>query len=322
MTTSLRPRTLVSAAAVIAALVAPAAASAASAPTVATGAASKIAQTTATVRGTVDPNDVETSYSFEYGPSKAYGAATPPVAVGKGTSPQAAVADLAGLAPFTTYNYRLVATSGAGTSRGANRSFKTLKQPLGLSLAATPNPVAFGAGTTLAGALTGTDNANRQVLLEQNAFPFTAGFAAVGNAQVTNATGTFVFPILSLTTTTQYRAVVPGRPVVSPIVTATVVTIVRTNVSATRVRRGRSVVFSGSITPRRDGSRVVVQKLSKGRWLVVAGTFARRSTATDRSRYAVRVKVPRGGSYRVLVATNTGDVVGSVGRTVKISSFR
>ena len=205
MTTSLRPRTLVSAAAVIAALVAPAAASAASAPTVATGAASKVAQTTATVRGTVDPNDVETSYSFEYGPSKAYGAATPPVAVGKGTSPQAAVADLAGLAPFTTYNYRLVATSGAGTSRGANRSFKTLKQPLGLSLAATPNPVAFGAGTTLAGALTGTDNANRQVLLEQNAFPFTAGFAAVGNPQVTNATGTFAFPILSLTTTTQYR---------------------------------------------------------------------------------------------------------------------
>jgi hypothetical protein len=36
----------------------------------------------------------------------------------------------------------------------------------------------------------------------------------------------------------------------------------------------------------------------------------------------VRVEVPRGGSYRVFVGTNSGDVANNVGRTVKIRSFR
>ncbi len=321
MTCSPRPCALLPIALLILFLSAPAAAVAASAPAVTTGSAVSVTQSSATVRGTVNPNDVQTSYAFEYGPTRAYGAATAPVAIGKGTSTKSVSARVAGLAPATTYHYRIVARSGAGTARGADRTFKTRKQPLGLALAATPNPVAFGGSTTVGGVLSGTDNANRQIVLQQNAFPFTAGFTPLGNPQVTNATGTFAFPILSLTRTTQFRVQVPGRAVPSPIVTALVAVTVRTAVSSTRVRRGRTVRFAGSITPIRDGAQVAVQKLRDGRWITIGGTVARHYR-DDRSKYAVRVKVFRGGSYRIFVGTNSGDIANNVGRTVKLRSFR
>ncbi len=321
MTSKIRARTLLPTAALLLSLGAPAAATAASAPAVTTGTAVKITQSSATLRGSVNPRDVQTSYAFQYGPTKAYGAATPAVAIGKGTTAKPVSADVAGLAPATTYHFRVVATSGAGSSRGADRTFKTAKQPLGLSLQATPNPVPFGKSTTLNGTLSGTDNANRQIVLQQNAFPFTAGFTTVGNPQVTSATGAFAFPILSLTTTTQFRVQVPGRPVASPIVTALVSVTVRTEVSSTRVRRGRTVRFAGSITPIRDGAQVAIQKLRDGRWITIGGSIARHYRA-DRSKYAVRVKIPRGGSYRVFVGTNSGDIANNVGRTVKIRSYR
>ena len=321
MTSHHRARGLVPTLALLVFLGAPAAAVAASPPGISTSTAVKITPTSATIRGAVNPRDVETSYAFQYGPTKAYGASTPVTPIGKGTSAKAVSAGIVGLAPATTYHFRVIATSGAGTSRSADRSFQTQKQPLGLALAATPNPVPFGAATTLAGTLSGTDNANKQVLLEQNAFPFIAGFVAVGNPQVTNATGAFAFPILSLTTTTQFRVQIPGRPVVSPIVTAFVAVTVRTDISATRIRRGRSVRFAGTITPIRDGAQVAVQKLRGTEWITVGGSTARHYRA-DRSKYAVRVKVSRGGSYRVFVGTNSGDIANNVGRTVKIRSFR
>jgi hypothetical protein len=314
-------RALVPATALLLCLAAPAGALAADAPAVTVAPATQVTQSSATLRGTVNPRDVQTSYVFEYGPTKAYGASTPVADAGKGTTARAVAAAVTGLAPATTYHFRLVATSGAGTSRSGDRTFTTQKQPLGLSLAATPNPVAFGRSTTVGGTLSGTDNAGRQIVLQQNAFPFTAGFTTVGNPQVTNAAGSFAFPILALTTTTQYRVLVPGRNVPSPIVTALVAVTVRTDVSATRVRRGRTVRFAGTITPIRDGANVAVQKLRDGRWITIGGTIAKHYRS-DRSRYAVRVRVPRGGSYRIFVDTNSGDVTNNVGRTVKIRSFR
>ncbi len=320
MTSRSRFRSLVPAAALVCALGAPTAASAADAPGVAAANASRVEQTTARLNAKVNPRDVSTSFSFEYGPTKAYGAATPPVGIGGGTRTKDVRADVAGLAPATTYHFRVVAKSGAGTSRGADRTFKTDKQPLGLTLAATPNPVPFGSATTVGGTLSGTDNSGRTIVLQQNAFPFTAGFADVGNPQVTQAGGAFAFPILSLTSTTQFKVRVSGKPVASPIVTALVSVTVGTKVSRTRVKRGRKVNFSGTITPIRDGANVAVQKLRDGRWITIGGTVAKHFQDT-RSRYSVSVTVRRGGDYRVFVGTNSGDVSNNVGRTVKIRSF-
>jgi len=55
----------------------------------------------------------------------------------------------------------------------------------GLTLAATSNPVPFGRSTTIVGTLSGTGNGGRQVVLQQNPFPYTGGFTTVGNAQLT-----------------------------------------------------------------------------------------------------------------------------------------
>jgi hypothetical protein len=99
------------AALVLALLVVPAAvAVAAGAPSATTGAASSVAQSSATVGGTVDPQGMATTYRFEYGTSSSYGLQTADVDAGSGTGAVDASANLTGLTSDTTYHYRLVAT--------------------------------------------------------------------------------------------------------------------------------------------------------------------------------------------------------------------
>jgi hypothetical protein len=95
------------------------------APTAATGAASAVTEGAATLSGNVNPKGAPTSYRFEYGPTIAYGSSTSESDAGSGTSDVPASASLAGLAPGTTYHYRLVASNAAGVVRGADRTFTT-----------------------------------------------------------------------------------------------------------------------------------------------------------------------------------------------------
>jgi hypothetical protein len=119
---------------------------------------------------------------------------------------------------------------------------------------------------------------------------------------------------------TQFRVVtVSGRPAVtSPIVTAGVSVRVGTLVSATRVSRGGVVRFAGAVTPARDGAQVGIQKLnSRHQWVTVSGTILHHASASS-SRYAKRVRIRRGGSYRVYVLITDGNFVSNTGRVVRI----
>jgi hypothetical protein len=101
-------------------------------PAVVTGTASALAETAATVTGTVDPQDATlTACHFEYGFSEAYGQSAPCAAtpVG-GSAPQPVSAAFSGLAANTTYHFRLVAASASGTERAADGKFTTLAPPL------------------------------------------------------------------------------------------------------------------------------------------------------------------------------------------------
>ncbi len=316
-----RTSTLLATATASAALVAAAPAQAA-APAVTTGGASRVTPTSATLTGAVDPQGRQTTYRFELGPTRAYGTSTAPVAAGNADNRLVATGDAGSLTPATTYHYRLVATNGSGTARGADRTFKTQAQPLGLTLAATPNVVLPGQPLVLSGTLAGTDNANRKIAIQQTPFPFTAPFGPLGNQLVTDAAGNFSLPVLSLPITTELRVVVAGREdIASPPITVGLAVRVSTSVTRTRVRRGRSIRFSGTIRPARVGVPVQVQKLtSTGRWTVV-GTATARTRTADYAVYGKTVKVPRGGSYRIFVAS-AGDVVANAGRTVKVTSFR
>jgi hypothetical protein len=101
---------------------------------VTTGAASGTTTTAATIAGTVTANaGVATggaSTHFEFGTSTSYGSSTAAQVV-NGTSPVAVSAALSGLAPNTTYHYRLVATAVDGTTMGADQIFTTAAVPSG-----------------------------------------------------------------------------------------------------------------------------------------------------------------------------------------------
>jgi sugar lactone lactonase YvrE/phosphodiesterase/alkaline phosphatase D-like protein len=108
-------------------------------PTATTEAAAAVKATQATLNGTVNPKGASTNYYFEYGPTTSYGIKIPTgvKAVGSGTSNVAVSQMPTGLAQNTTYHYRVVAESEAGTTYGADKTLTTLKAPKATTEAAT-----------------------------------------------------------------------------------------------------------------------------------------------------------------------------------------
>jgi hypothetical protein len=303
-------------------LLAPSAAQAApAAPGVTTGAVANKGQTTATLTGRVDPNELATTYTFEYGTTRVYGAQAPapPASVGKGGTAKPVAVDIAGLAPATTYHYRLVARNSKGVRRGKDRTFKTRRQPLGLTLAATPNPLRPGARTLISGQLSGTGNADRRIVLQSNPFPYAAGFQNASDVHLTNADGTFSFPILSISINTQYRVLLPNAAAVqSPIVAVGVAPTVSVKTKRLRrTKRGATVRFSGSVSPAHDGVLIQIQRRKNGSWVKVADSVAKHRSSAS-SRYSKRVRLRRGGRFRVYAGTNDGDHIATASRSVRV----
>lgn len=89
---------------------------------------SHITATGARLAGRVKPNKLHTTYRFEYGPTSAYGNTLPfpDGSVGAGADALLVSAAIEGLAPDTTYHFRLVATNAEGVTEGPNRTFTTL----------------------------------------------------------------------------------------------------------------------------------------------------------------------------------------------------
>ena len=286
------------------------------APTVTTGKATNIAQTTATLHGSIDPNGTATSYMFQIGPTRLYGGKTAVQSAGAGGKPVRVTGPISGAAPATTYHYRLVGIRGSKVFFGKDRTFKTKRQPLGVSLAATPNPIRTGRSSTLAGTLSGTGNSGRQVQLQANPWPYTGGFQPVTNNQVTSSTGSFAFPLLSVGVNTQYRVLMPAKPeVVSPIVVLGTVSKVTRHATVRRGHRRGRIHFFGRISPAIDGAAVVIQKLRHGIWVTTTQTSAQH-TSKGFSRYSKRVRRKHGGRYRVVVADSSGAHSFSVSRTI------
>jgi hypothetical protein len=99
------------------------------APMAVTGTATEVTMTSATLTGTVDANGRATTWYFEYGTSASYGSKTSVKSAGSGTNSVGVSAPISGLARGRLYHFRLVATSDAGTSRGADRTFSTAGAP-------------------------------------------------------------------------------------------------------------------------------------------------------------------------------------------------
>ena len=301
--------------ALLEALALPTLAQAASRPTVSTGSAKQVSFGSALLTGSVNPNGANTSYYFQYGPTRALGFQSAIADAGGGTRNVKVSIGISGLQPLTMYHYRLVAVNGAGATIGAERSFLTLKVPLSLQILASPNPVLFGGTVVVQGTLSGTGNASRAVTLQANAFPFTAGFQNVGNAQLTTATGSFSFPVLGLTQNTQFRVATTGKPlVISPVASESVAVRVSSHVGRTR-RRHFARIF-GTVTPAVDGSQVGILRITRGHGVLVGGTILRHRNATS-SKFS-RVVPVRRGVYRVLVRVLNGAQVSNYGTPLVI----
>jgi hypothetical protein len=180
------------------------------APVPTTGDATAIGPTVATLTGAVDPKGLDTGYTFEWGTTAAYGNATPIGAVGAAAGVTIVAAPLTGLAPSTTYHYRLDASSAGGTIFGGDRTFTTAADgtvppptttippptgtpttpivpvvPVGPPTAAT-GPVSQAIPT--AATLTGTVNPNGQVVLYVFQYGTTTAYAMHAAGKRTAAT--------------------------------------------------------------------------------------------------------------------------------------
>ena len=76
------------------------------------------------LNGSVNPHGLSTTVYFQYGRTTSYGNRTP-YQTKTGNNSQNVSANISGLSANTTYHFRLVASNGAGTSYGADRTFTT-----------------------------------------------------------------------------------------------------------------------------------------------------------------------------------------------------
>jgi hypothetical protein len=287
------------------------------APTISAVGSTAVTFSTATLKGDVNPHGQPTNYYFQYGKTGGYGAQTPLAPAGNGTIALRVSQQITGLQSLSTYHYRLVTTSPAGTSTSADHTFKTPKIPLALQMAGVPNPVPFGSPFLVEGALTGTGGANHAIVLQANLFPFTAGFKTIGNPELTSATGGFSFPVVGLNENAQLRVQTVGSPTVtSPIVTENVAVVVTFHARRTH-RHGRWRLY-GTVTPAEAGALVGFQRLIPGGRTVNAGGTVVRSGSATTSRFSRTVKLRHRGVYRALVKVADGAHVSAYSAPVLI----
>ena len=272
----------------------------------------------------VDPNGQATTVRFQYGRTTNFGAFTDRVDVGSGTASVPVSINLEPLRPNTRYYFRAVATNGAGTTRSVNRSFRTPREPRGISLALNPSRVVWGGALTVVGRISGTGVGGTRVALERQNFPFDTGFTEVGT-RTASSRGTFSFNVGQLFQTTRFRAVTRTRvPVSSGVRTAS--SALRVGARSNRIGRRRARI-TGAIWPRVPTGRVSLQKRSpRGRW----ATVQRKGTTeldANRSRYTFTVRKPKrkrpAARYRVVVLARDGGAhVPGRSRTVRVAPIR
>ncbi|MEO6528707.1 MAG: hypothetical protein ABIP93_18970 [Gemmatimonadaceae bacterium] len=187
--------------------------------------------TGATLLGSVNPRGVSTQAWFEWGtnPVLTAPAVTPTQSVGSGTADLNVSTALTGLVTSTTYYFRVVASSAAGTVRGATLSFRTptpptdstntvVTQPYSVTGTATPNGSAtiawfeYGTSPTFS-----TSSRTAQQAIGGGSTPVSLGAQlAVGQSTTyfvrivaSNAGGTTMGNVISFTTASQPSVTTP-----------------------------------------------------------------------------------------------------------------
>ena len=93
-------------------------------PVVTTNQATNVTSSSATLNGSLDPHGLTTTVYFQYGRTTSYGSTTP-MRSQSGNTYRNIASNIGGLTTGTTYHFRIVATNGAGTRMGGDRTFTT-----------------------------------------------------------------------------------------------------------------------------------------------------------------------------------------------------
>lgn len=189
-----------------------------------------------------------------------------------------------------------------------------------VTIAAKPLKVVYGAATTISGQVTGTGNAGVTVELEEQVAPYTAGFKQVA-VTTSDASGNYSFT-RTPGVNTKYRATVKIKgKTTSPEVIVSVAPRVSLAVSDKTPSRGERVRFRGVVTPAHDGKVASLQRRTSSGWKTIKTTTLVAHTPVNgvaRSKYSMRARVRRTGTYRVFVAVADTDHVDGKSRTRRL----
>jgi hypothetical protein len=154
-------------------------------PTVTTLAASQVADTHASLNGTIDTGGLNTTAYFEYGLTPSYGAYSATNSLAATNTTLLVSSLIAGLSPYTVYQYRLVGINSGGTRMGDNLTFTTAASP------PTVTTLPATAVTVSNATLNGTVNPKGGATLAYFQYGLTTNYGYLGGFSVlptTNAT--------------------------------------------------------------------------------------------------------------------------------------
>lgn len=179
-------------------------------------------------------------------------------------------------------------------------------EPKNVTIGATPTTVKFGGVVTLAGKLSGSNNAGRAVTVEQDPFPVDT-FTNAGSA-TTNATGDWTFTHKP-SVNTRYRARSGNAD--SKTVDVMVRPAITLKVSDRTPAVGQRVRFSGRFCPEKDGTAVELQRRSGTHWRTVRKPVLKDIPADACSKYSKRLRISKDSRYRVHFAGDATNVAGN-----------
>jgi hypothetical protein len=273
-----------------------------SAPASQTGGTQNVGADSALVTGSLDTRGRSTTWRFDYGTSTNYGKSTSWKSAGSKIGTQSVTTMLTGLSPATTYHYRLVATSDAGTTYGADAAFTTS----GVTLSALARQVVYGGRIRLSGYVP-TRRANERVVVF--AEPYGEGsFRSVATV-LTDATGMWSY-MARPKIATSYEASWNGGM-------STVISVaVHPRVTLTRLVSGRLIV-------RVIGGRTFAHRLVQlQRYRGASWSTIKRVRLGAGSRAEFKVTLPKGSSQlRIALSVNQAGAgfLGGFSRTIRVT---
>jgi hypothetical protein len=197
-----------------------------------------------------------------------------------------------------------LAVLGAIAAAGAGDAAKPA--PATLTIAADHASVKYGATVTLSGNLGGSNVSARTVRVQEDVYPLSS-FSNSGSA-TTSATGGWSLAVKP-TADTRYRA--SSGKTDSPTVDVMVRPAITLKLSDRTPKRGQRVRFSGQVCPEHDSVATELQRRTSSGWKKVAGPVLADIPGSTCSKYSVRKRVRKSGTYRTHFAADADHAAGN-----------